>query len=623
MRVRLFFLVLGIVACGQPTPPAAGPSPVPAPRDTTLSNREPSSPAPPLPPIPSVTGPLAIKVVYPPAQHLIESRDSNFIFGSIGNGQASLTINGVPARVYPNGAFIAFLANPPATGPRYDLVAVAGNDTSRLSHPVRVQDPRNVLALSGPLVVDTTSISPRAPGTGPMLLRADERVRVVVRAPTNASVWAVWPSGSQWLVAATGDSLSGATFGADITARALRDGAMLYVARGTDTLRYALLRPELVDTLSTRLVRAGDIPIRPDTDRVIIGRPVPGGTYKWFLLPGTMLEMTGRMAGFTRVRLDSGLEIWIADGDIVPVSLGTPLPRRVTLNARVRSAPEWVDLVVPIQGGERPAFSVDEDARSLSVTLYGTRANTDIINYAENDTLLRTVEWKQLLDDRAELDLSLRQPVYGYLVLWEDGNLVVRVRRRPPVDQGSPLRGLTIAVDPGHPPIGATGPTGLYEAQAVLPVGEKLRQLLEQRGARVVMTRTTNDPVELGLRPIIARRENANAFVSIHLNAYGDGVNPLAARNGSGTYFFHRLSEPLARPVERGLVRRMGLPNLGVFYDNLAVVRPSWMPMVLTEGAFVIIPEQEAAMRTPEFQARYAQGIVDGLEEYFRWLGKQ
>ena len=623
MRLFLFLLALVAVACGQPTPPSVSPTPAPA-RDTVArSDREPSSPAPPLPPIPAVVGPLAIRVVYPPPQHLIESRDSNFIFGSLGNGQASLTINGVPARVYPNGAFFGFVANPPQTAPRYDLVASAGNDTARLTHPVRVQEARLPLPLTGNLLVDSASITPRAPGTAPMLLRGDERVRVAVRAPTNASVWAVWPSGSQWLVTTAGDSLSGASFSADLTARALRDGVMLYVARGPDTLRYALLRPDLTDSLASRLVRAGDIPLRPDTDRVIIGRPVPGGTYKWFLLPGTTLEMTGRMAGFTRVRLDSGLEIWLADGDVVPLPAGAPQARRVTLNARTRSTPEWVDVVVPIQGGERPAFFVDEGARSLAVTLYGTRANTDIINYAENDTLLRTVEWKQVLDDRAELDIALRQPLYGYLVLWEDGNLVVRVRRRPAVDAGHPLRGLTIAVDPGHPPIGATGPTGLYEGQAVLPVGEKVRALLEERGAKVVMTRVTNDPVDLGLRPIIARRENAHAFVSIHLNAYGDGVNPLAARNGSGTYFFRKLSEPLARPVERGLVRHMGLPNLGVYYDNLAVVRPTWMPMVLTEGAFVIIPEQEAAMRTPEFQARYAAGIVDGLEEYFRWLAKQ
>ena len=625
MRVLPPAAALLLMACGSPPAPVVSPSPVSRP-DTAapVAPREPTpSPVPALPAMPSVEGPPAIRVVYPPAQHLIESRDSNFIFGSIGNGRATLTINGAAAKVYPNGSFLAFVANPPSTSPRYDLVAVVGNDTARLSHPVRVQDPRPTLGLTGPLVVDTSSISPRAPATAPMLLRGDERVRVAIRAPANASVWAAWPSGSQWLIPTGGDSLSGSAFAADIPARSLHDGATVYVARGADTLRYALLRPDILDTLSARMVRADNIPLRPDTDRVINGRPVPGGTYKWFLLPGTPLEMTGKMAGFTRVRLDSGLEIWIADVDAVPLPSGTPIPRRVTLNARVRSAPEWVDVVIPIQGGDRPAYSVDESARSLTVTLYGTRANTDIINYADNDTLLRTIEWKQVLDDRAELDLSLRQQLYGYLVLWEDGNFVLRVRRRPPIDQRNPLRGLTIAVDPGHPPIGATGPTGLYEAQAVLPVGEKVRALLEARGAKVVMTRTTNDPVDLALRPIIARRENANAFVSIHLNAYGDGVNPFTARNGSGTYFFHRFSEPLARFVESGLVSNMGLPNLGVYYDNLAVVRPAWMPMVLTEGAFVIIPEQEAALRTPEFQARYAQGIVDGLEEYFRWLAKQ
>jgi N-acetylmuramoyl-L-alanine amidase len=157
----------------------------------------------------------------------------------------------------------------------------------------------------------------------------------------------------------------------------------------------------------------------------------------------------------------------------------------------------------------------------------------------------------------------------------------------------------------------------------VLQVGLRLQQLLTERGATVVMTRTTPDPVELGLRPIIARRANAHAFVSIHLNAYPDGVNIFTAENGTGTYFFHALSEPLARPVQRGLVARMGLPNLGVYYDNLAVVRQTWMPSVLTEGAFVIVPEQEAALRQPAFQERYARGIADGIEEYFRWLARQ
>jgi len=44
------------------------------------------------------------------------------------------------------------------------------------------------------------------------------------------------------------------------------------------------------------------------------------------------------------------------------------------------------------------------------------------------------------------------------------------------------------------------------------------------------------------------------------------------------------------------------------------------MPSVLTEGAFIMMPEQEAAVQTTEFQERYALGVADGLEAYFRAL---
>lgn len=187
------------------------------------------------------------------------------------------------------------------------------------------------------------------------------------------------------------------------------------------------------------------------------------------------------------------------------------------------------------------------------------------------------------------------------------------------MDRARPLRGLTIAVDPGHPPIGSTGPTGLYEPVPALAVGLRLKTLLEARGATVVMTRSSAAAVALGDRPIIARRANAHALVSIHLNALPDGVNPFGA-HGTGSYFFHPQAEPLARALQRGMVARMGLRNLGVYYDNLALARPTWMPAVLCEGAFIIIPEQEAALRTPQFQEAYALGVAEGLEAYFRAL---
>jgi N-acetylmuramoyl-L-alanine amidase len=231
--------------------------------------------------------------------------------------------------------------------------------------------------------------------------------------------------------------------------------------------------------------------------------------------------------------------------------------------------------------------------------------------------------WEQTSSDRATIELRLSRPAFGYRMLWDAarGAMVLRIRRAPRVDERHPLRGRTIVVDAGHPPGGATGPTGLREADAVLPVAERVRSLLESRGATVVMTRTTADPVALADRPIIARRADADAFVSVHLNAFGDGTNPFA-NAGTSTLFFNQSSEPLARLVQRGLVARLGLRDIGVHYQNLAVARPTWYPAVLCEGAFLMFPEQENAMRDPGYQQRYAEGIVEGLERFFAGLGK-
>src|SRR5678816_851597 len=62
-----------------------------------------------LPPIPEVHGPLHIQVVYPDSAARIEVRDSTFVFGSVGDGAASLHINGASVPVSPNGAWLAWI----------------------------------------------------------------------------------------------------------------------------------------------------------------------------------------------------------------------------------------------------------------------------------------------------------------------------------------------------------------------------------------------------------------------------------------------------------------------------------------------------------------------------------
>ena len=626
-RTLAALLVAAGCTTSRPAPPPA-PEPVPSP----------------LPAVPLVEGALAPRVVYPGANALVAARDSTFIFGSLGNGHATLGIDGVPVRVLPNGSWIAFLPVPPDG--RYDLVAALGADTVRLEHPVQLPPARPVLADGGALVVDSASVIPR----GSLALRADEPVRVGVRASPGAVAWLEIPADSAAvraaraasprtdggrrraaagspapappplripLVASRRDSLFLAT---DVPARSLGAAARLVVARGADTARLALSAVDTVAGAPRLAVLGGDsLAVLADTDRVVVGRPVPAGTYKWLLLPGTVVEVTGRSGGVRRVRLDARLEIWVDSAEVRALPAGQAAPRRVVPNVRVVPDSGWVDVVLPI--AERPPFLVEASGSELRLTLYGTTANTDIVQYVANDSLVRRVDWTQETNDRARLTLALARPAFGWLAMHDGSRFVLRVRRPPRVDPAAPLRGRTIAVDAGHPPAGATGPTGLYEAVPTLAVAEKLRALLEARGATVVMTRTTPDPLALGLRPIMARRANAEALVSVHLNALPDGVNPFVAQ-GTGVYFFHPPSEPLARDVQRELVRWLGLPNLGVYYDNLALVRPTWMPSVLTEGLFIMMPEQEAAMRTEEGQMAYARGIALGLERWFGSLAR-
>ena len=628
-------LAAGVAACagragGGGDPGATPLSANPLPRTT------------PLPPIPpDTTGPLAIALTVPRPNQAIDA-DSNFIFGVVGRGDATLAINGVAVPVAPNGAFLAFLPVPRGDAPAYQLIASRGPDTARLTVPIRRAVPRTPLPLDDRLTIDSASVTPRAPASvsataGPpaALLRDDDPVRVAARVPANAAAWVRLDSAGreQRRLLLLGD---GELRSAELPARLMRRGGTLVVARGRDTLRLPLAAAADPDTAlpvwvtlgapdSARGDEADDAAVvQNDTDRVVIGSPIPGGTYKWLLLPGTVVRLTGQSGEFARVRLDDRLEVWVSAGETQRLPPGTAAPRRLVGSARLVPEREWVDVVFPMSS--RPPFLVEQYQRTLVLTMYGTQANPPIIPYLGNDSLVRVIQWVPEATDRVRFTLELSRQPYGYLAFWDAPRraFVLRLRRPPPAptDPARPLSGLTIVVDAGHPPGGAMGPTGLWEPVAALAVSERLRTMLEARGAQVVMTRTTPDPVALSPRSVVARRANAHALISVHLNAFGDGTNPFT-QNGTSTLFYHPQTEPLARLVQRGMIASMGLRDLGIHYQNIAIGRTSWMPALITEGLFLMIPEQEHAMRTPEGQEAYARGVAWGVEEYFRTMDRR
>jgi N-acetylmuramoyl-L-alanine amidase len=628
MNVRFIALAALILGCHSPQPPVTStvPSPVSPPVSpptiATFQRGLTARPAPPLPAIPLVEGPLAIKSIYPGANQSIGVRDSNFIFGNIGNGKATLTINGVNVPVAPNGTYVAYLAVPPASAPRYEFVARTATDSAKLTLPVKVPPARADLALTGSLVVDSASASPR--GSTNLILRDNEPVRVSVRAPLNASAWVAVGTTNHPLA-----NIGGNTFATDITYADLRDGGTLFVARGADTVRFPLARPASPISKDPRTasrapiyVSLGDSLAQRDTDATIIGRDVPAGTYKWMFVPGTIVEQTGRSGDNIRVRLDSQLEVWVDSPSVKALAAGFPAPRRVVGPMSLVPAPEWVDVVMPMSSA--PPYLIEQRLNSISITLYGTNATPETIKFLQNDSLVRMINWVPVASDRIRIDLELTQPPFGYLAMFEPGRgFVFRLRRAPRITNlARPLEGLTLVVDPGHPPGGAIGPTGFTEAEGALAVGLKLRDMLQDRGARVIMTRTDMRAVDLHERSVIARRANGHALISIHYNAFGDGTNPVT-QHGTSTLFFHPQSEPMARLIQTGMMREIGQRDIGVHYQNIAIGRTMWMPSTISEGLFLMFPEQEWSARTPEGQERYARGVADGVEAYFRSLGQR
>ena len=571
--------------------------------------------------IDSVVGPLDLVVRYPAAGAVIDAADSSFMFGSTGSGDAVLTINGAPVRVAPNGAWLAWVALPRDSVMRFELVARTPRETRRTElvarRPARYHPPA-----SGAWI-DPGSIEPRGQVTWPR----DEFIPVTVRAHPEAQVRLRLP-GNLLVPMARDTRLDEPAWGI----RAF-DSDTQNLRRAVPPDRYvALLRGRAVDSAQVEAIVGSDTvrapwPVRialldsvpsfaeldGGDDGITIGRAARGGTYHWFWATGTRAQLTGLLGDDARVQVAPGIEAWVPVADARPLYVPTP-PGAVAGSAALTPMADRARLRIPLS--QRVPYEVIERERSLEVLLYGAVGDVNWIRYGPGDTLVTRIAWSQE-PEGVRLVVDLAEPVWGFRAGWDRGDLLLDIRRPPAINAGRPFDGRLIVVDAGHPPLGASGPTGLTEAEANLGVALELQRMLEDAGARVVMTRTDATPVALGARPRLADSLGADLLLSIHNNALPDGVNPFP-NNGTSVYYNHPRSIPLAAAVQRALVRRLGLRDLGIGRGDLALVRPTWMPAILSEGLFMMVPEQEAMLRSELGRHRYAQGVFEGVREFLR-----
>lgn len=189
----------------------------------------------------------------------------------------------------------------------------------------------------------------------------------------------------------------------------------------------------------------------------------------------------------------------------------------------------------------------------------------------------------------------------------------------------SNVKNKIITIDPGHggSDSGAVGPNGYTEKEGAFAISQKVASILNQSGAKVVMTRDSDVDVygpnasarnELQARVDVGNNANSDIFVSVHCNAF---VNPVA--NGTQTFYYGSSyqGQRLAQSIQEKMIEANGLRDRGISTCNFYVVKHSYMPAVLIETAFITNYDEEALLSDDEWQTTMAKAIAEGINEYF------
>ncbi len=395
-------------------------------------------------------------------------------------------------------------------------------------------------------------------------------------------------------------------------------GAYVELIVGNDTVR----SPVAANVSTLAIPRVGMVFDRTgrgaQADWRIRGRNNPSGPFHYFWPHGTLLTVTGQRGGFYRVQLSGDLHAWVPVDDVELLTAGVAPPGGAATGARFNPTSEYIDLRIGLP--DRLPYHIEETEFGLQIDVYGAVSQVNFFQYGKLDPLIERAIWSQPRDSTFRVNVELNQPVWGYDA-FHDGNnaLVLRIRRPPAINASRPLQGITVLVDAGHGgrDTATIGPTRYPEAHANLAIALALRPQLEAAGAKVVMTRSTNIFLELGERTKMATDSGAHILLSVHNNAFPDGVNPFQ-NNGTSSYYYHPHSVDLAQSLQRHLLAELGLRDIGYGRADLALVRPTWLPAVLTETSFMMVPEQEAALKNPAWLNRIARAHVRGLEEFLR-----
>lgn len=308
------------------------------------------------------------------------------------------------------------------------------------------------------------------------------------------------------------------------------------------------------------------------------------------LFKDTYLVINGKKGDFYRVFLTKDKVAWIAKSAVEDTK-ETPAPKFITMNSETfKNASKHT-----IEFTEKLPYTITENENEIIFRVYNPIASNNSVY---------TVNIKKPSD-------------YYYETISCNGVYVFKVNElQKPSTQT--LDGLTIVVDAGHggSEKGAIGCLGDKEKDINLSIATELKELLCLMGAKVVMTRTCDGNVSLDERVKIAKENNSNIFVSIHLNSIPDVKMDIRKNKGTSVYYYNQNSQKLAKSIHDQVVNALETRKDGVKAASFAVLRPTDYIGVLVEVAYMTNPYDSLIYTQEDFSRKTAKAIADGIIGY-------